>query len=424
MLGIPLQPWEGPDILLADGQRTRPSGKIEIKVIIDKIVVEVSAIVLQIYGCDLLLGNDTLRKLISIKINYTAEQASFHLGDIDCSDNKPAVHSSFIFAKEAQTIPAHSMMAIAVERTNLKNASTNVGLLMVEPSSKVMLDKGLSVGWFCYQSDSPPDVVQLISFSDSPQWIGKGSKLGEIINVEVTDTSPLPPEDQDIDFNFENSINTELLDEHRQAIKDLLYKRRYCFTTSDDDLGSSNLVQHEINIGNNQPVHQAPYPSAWKQREIIEPQVKKIRQADVIEHSQSPFAAPVVLVRKTDGSWRCCVDYRRLNAITIKDVYPLPRIDDALSRLEGSTYFSLMDLQSGYWQVQMKPEDREKTAFITADGLYQFKVMPFGLTNAPSTFQRMMDVLLAGLKWNSCHVYLDDIVFFSDSVLQHLTHTT
>ncbi len=150
MLGIPLQPWEGPDILLADGQRTRPSGKIEIKVIIDKIVVEVSAIVLQINGYDLLLGNDTLRKLISIKINYTAEQASFHLGDIDCSDNKPAVHSSFIFAKEAQTIPAHSMMAIAVERTNLKNASTNVGLLMFEPSSKVMHDKGLSVGRFCY----------------------------------------------------------------------------------------------------------------------------------------------------------------------------------------------------------------------------------------------------------------------------------
>ena len=80
-----------------------------------------------------------------------------------------------------------------------------------------------------------------------------------------------------------------------------------------------------------------------------------------------------------------------------------------------------MDLQSGYWQVQMKPEDREKTAFITADGLYQFKVMPFGLTNAPSTFQRMMDVLLAGLKWNSCLVYLDDIVVFSDSIPQHLT---
>jgi hypothetical protein len=143
-----------------------------------------------------------------------------------------------------------------------------------------------------------------------------------------------------------------------------------------------------------------------------------------IEPSQSPFAAPAVLARKHDGLCRFFVDYRRLNAITIKDVYSQHRTDDALSNLEGSKYFSLMDLQSGYSQVQMKQENREKTAFITAEGLYQFKVMPFGLTNAPSTFQRMMDVLLAGLKWNSCHVYLDDIVFFSDSVLQHLTHTT
>ena len=141
---------------------------------------------------------------------------------------------------------------------------------------------------------------------------------------------------------------------------------------------------------------------------------------DVVEPSKSPFAAPVVLVRKPDGTWRFCVDYRRLNAITTKDVYPLPRIDDALSRLEGAQYFFIMDMQAGYWQVQIKPEDREKTAFITANGLHQFKVMPFGLTNAPSTFQRMMDVLLAGLKWNSCLVYLDNIIIFSKTIPQHL----
>jgi hypothetical protein len=115
------------------------------------------------------------------------------------------------------------------------------------------------------------------------------------------------------------------------------------------------------------------------------------------------------------------VDYRKLNAITTRDVYPLPRIEDALSRLEGSRYFSIMDMQSGYWQVEVRPEDREKTAFITPDGLYQFKVMPFGLSNAPATFQRMMDVLLSGLKWNTCLVYLDDIVVFSKTFSEHLS---
>ena len=115
------------------------------------------------------------------------------------------------------------------------------------------------------------------------------------------------------------------------------------------------------------------------------------------------------------------MDYRKLNAITTRDVYPLPRIEDALSRLEGSRYFSIMDMQSGYWQVEVRPEDREKLAFITPDGLYQFKVMPFGLSNAPATFQRMMDVLLSGLKWNTCLVYLDDIVVFSKTFSEHLS---
>jgi hypothetical protein len=140
----------------------------------------------------------------------------------------------------------------------------------------------------------------------------------------------------------------------------------------------------------------------------------------VAVHSNSPWASPVVLVRKKDGEWRFCIDYRRLNPITTKDVYPLPRKDDALSRLEGLWYFSILDMQAGYWQVEFDEQDRVKTAFITADGLYEFKVMPFGLTNAPATFQRMMDVVLAGLKWNTCLVYLDDIVVFAPTVSQHL----
>lgn len=107
-------------------------------------------------------------------------------------------------------------------------------------------------------------------------------------------------------------------------------------------------------------------------------------------------------------------DYRKVNSITTKDVYPLPRIEDAFRRLDGSHFFSILDMQSGYWQVGVSPEDKEKTAFVTDDGLYQFKVMPFVLTNAPSTFQRMMNVVLAGLKWNVCLVYCMTSSYFQN----------
>ena len=125
-------------------------------------------------------------------------------------------------------------------------------------------------------------------------------------------------------------------------------------------------------------------------RQEVARQIREMQQAGVVQPSSSPWASPVVMVRKKDGTHRFCIDYRDLNAVTVPDTFPLPQIDDLLDQLGQSRFFSTLDLASGYWQIRVHPDSRKKTAFVTPQGLFEFRVMPFGLTNAPSVFQRLM----------------------------------
>ena len=142
-----------------------------------------------------------------------------------------------------------------------------------------------------------------------------------------------------------------------------------------------------------QPVRRIPFAV----RQEVATLLCKMQDSGVIRASNSPWASPVVLVRKRDGSLRFCIDYRDLNSVTKADTFPLPRVDELLDQLGRSKYFSTLDLASGYWQVPVHPASREKTAFITHQGLYEFQVMPFGLKNAPAVFQRLMQRVLHGL---------------------------
>ena len=132
----------------------------------------------------------------------------------------------------------------------------------------------------------------------------------------------------------------------------------------------------------------------------VDKHIDDMLERGVIEPSSSPWSAGVVLAKKKDGSTRFCVDYCKLNEATIKDSYPLPRIDESLDLLSGAQWFSTLDLCSGYWQVELEPDAKPKTAFVTKRGLFQFNVMPFGLCNAPASFERLMETVLSGLQWD------------------------
>jgi hypothetical protein len=157
-------------------------------------------------------------------------------------------------------------------------------------------------------------------------------------------------------------------------------------------------------------------------------------QAGIIRESSSPWAFPVVVVKKKNGKLRFCVDYRKLNEVTIKDSYPLPRVDELIDTIGAAKWFTTMDLASGYWQVEVKEKDRPKTAFVTRYGLYEFNVMPFGLTNAPATFQRVMDQVLkevfhrirrAGLRLNpsKCHFGRKSVTFLGHVISEGRVET-
>ena len=171
-----------------------------------------------------------------------------------------------------------------------------------------------------------------------------------------------------------------------------------------------------------EPFKLKAYRQPLTKRQIVEDEIDKMLRAGVIRPSQSPFASPITLAPKKSGEIRFCVDYRKLNSMTIRDSYPIPNIQDIFDTLGGSAYFSTLDLRSGYWQLDLDEESIPKTAFTCHKGLYEFTRLPFGLKNAPGQFQRVMNAVLSRFISKSCLIYIDDVVVFSRSAEEHYKH--
>ena len=213
-------------------------------------------------------------------------------------------------------------------------------------------------------------------------------------------------------------IGDELSPEQKQDVKQLLTRNRDRFSELP---GRTDVIQHDIFTIPGKVVRQRPYRIPQARRTAIREEVGNMLNLNVIEESQSPWSSPIVMVPKPDGSLRFCNDFRKLNEISTFDAYPMPRVDELIERLGPARFVSTLDLTKGYWQVPLTHRAKEKTAFSTPDGLFQYTVLPFGVHGAPATFQRMMDKILRPHR-EFAAAYLDDIVIHSTTWELHLLH--
>jgi len=229
-------------------------------------------------------------------------------------------------------------------------------------------------------------------------------------------TNELGPSALDVDTGF---VLDHLDPERKHQLNKLLSSYTDIFS---DKPGRTNLCTHKIELQpGTKPIRLAPYRANPQKTELIQKELDLMIQMGVIEGSNSPWAAPVVIVPKPDGSARFCNDFRRLNNVTVPDAYPMPRIDDLIDKVGRAKFITKLDLSRGYWQVPMDEESIPLTAFVTPHGQFQWRYMPFGLRNAPATFQRLVRRVLAGLE-TFTGAYLDDIIIFSSSWSEHLKH--
>lgn len=217
-----------------------------------------------------------------------------------------------------------------------------------------------------------------------------------------------------------NGCKDNLNPKQVKIVEELLNRNKDAFQKSPDDNGRCDIALHPIDTGNAKPIKQQPRRLPRVKKLVVKEHLSKMSGQKVIKPSKSNWASNIVLVRKEDGTYRFCVDYRQVNGCTIKDCYPLPRIEDSLETLAGCSWFTCLDLASGYWQLGMDPKDAHKTAFTTPYGLWEFTVLPYGLCNAPATFERVMEQVLKNLHWETCLIYLDDILIFAQSFEEHV----
>ena len=220
---------------------------------------------------------------------------------------------------------------------------------------------------------------------------------------------------------YQEAIKLCTTDRERRSIGKLLMEFLDVFSRSDADVGRKHLIKHSIPVKpGTWPIKQPPRRLRPEKETEVERQVKELSEQGLIAPSNSAWSLPVVLVKRNDGNWRFCIEFRQLNSVTEQDCHPLPRIDESLDALTGSKIFSTLDLISWYWQLPLDEDAQDKSSFVTRDGLWKWTVLPFGITSAPACFSCLMERVMRGLYWKTLLLYLDGNIVFSEDIDSHI----
>ena len=328
----------------------------------------------------------------------------------------------FVASQENIVIPPNSsqFMPIFLGKKGLKNFNEG-DVVCVQPLGHLLNHtQGTSVT----QIREGAFRLQLINPKDEPVRIRTGTNICSVtreIQIAEINTVQLENNVERIEaLKAEAVKNTPK--EFKQIISDIIECYSNTFVLSNEATGECPVLPFRIETKDETPIHVRPYRIPHKYEQEVKQQIQKMEKEGIIEKAGSPWQSPVVVVKKKDGSARICVDYRKLNAITVADTYPLPQIEEILVKIRNSKFFSTLDLKSGYHQIVVRKEDRPKTSFAVADQSFQFRKMPFGARNAPSHFSRVIQCVLAGALEFACLVYLDDIIILGHDLKSHVAN--
>lgn len=403
------------DVLSANGSSVGIYGKTSISLALNGTSILQEMIVADI-SVDGILGLDFLVKhkaIINMRTHKVAISGIEHLIQLEgtAQEYKIALINRVVIPPRSEILAEGKICAGP-------DGGFPVKIGLIEPSEKLIKsDSAMLARSLVRRQERVP--LRLMNMSATNRTIQSGTVVGKLSPVSEMEAvqcfigaancnKEIPKHLQELFYS-----STKVLGNHDKGkARDLLIRYSDLFSETDEDVGRTSVVQHKIDTGNQPAIKQPPRRLPFHMQKEVDEHVSDMLKRGIIEPSSSAWSSAIVLVQKKDGSKRFCVDYRRLNSVTMKDAYPLPRIDESLNQLNGAKWFSTLDLNAGYWQVELDPNDKPKTAFVTRQGLFEFNVMPFGLCNAPATFERLMETVLSGLQWQVCLIYLDDVIVY------------